>query len=536
MKLLSLLFVLALPLHLFAQPILTIPFIESYDHPKIGVQLDVKCNGSPSREFRKEHFTLYEDGKKVNNLSIDCPEATDVCCVSAAIVVDASASMRWDTVRFRAIKDAAIAFVDGLNGTCDFATIVRLGAPSSVVTPWTNNKVALQNGINTITANGASAIWDAVVTGIDQFIPDATSECRAVVLVTDGRDNSSMISLDSCITFARRRGIRVFVIQVDMVPEEMVLKKLAEGTGGRYTYAQRPYTFTEMFTNIRKLIRRHFDICQLQYNSPDCSDGFPHEVEIRLGEQVPFCGGSVSVRTNYTSPNVDHYLPPVTVSPKTILLDTSSVGYIPILMTSDVDSLEMYLNDYVFTMDSSILSFKRVITPGTLLQDVPLTTEQYYNTTTLKFSLHRVVKFPVVLCSLEVAWKKMNVQKQPFYTGSNDSRARCHYVTFSRGEVLNKQLTVIEESQPIDFSVSECYPNPLDRSSTEIVFTLTEHQHIRTQLINQLGRSLKTLTDGEYERGAHVLHIDASSLTSGMYSIVFTSGNRTITRKFVKAK
>ena len=142
MKLLSLLFVLALPLPLFAQPVLTIPSIESYDHPKIGVQLDVKCNGSPSREFRKEHFTLYEDGKKINNLSIYCPEVTDVCCVSAAIVVDASGSMAWDTVMFKSIKLAASTFVNGLDGACDFATVVRLGAPSSVVTPWTNNKVA----------------------------------------------------------------------------------------------------------------------------------------------------------------------------------------------------------------------------------------------------------------------------------------------------------------------------------------------------------------------------------------------------------
>ena len=78
-----------------------------------------------------------------------------------------------------------------------------------------------------------TAMYDAVTTGIVSLCQQ--SGYRAVLLLTDGQDNSSSVTLDETIAFARTNDVPVFVIGFGYA-NKYDLKRITEETGGAYLY------------------------------------------------------------------------------------------------------------------------------------------------------------------------------------------------------------------------------------------------------------------------------------------------------------
>lgn len=73
------------------------------------------------------------------------------------------------------------------------------------------------------------AFYDAT-----RYLRDATSGRRALVLITDGRDEDSAVELADGLAVAQQAGIPVFAVGVGRV-EERVMRRVAKLTGGQYT-------------------------------------------------------------------------------------------------------------------------------------------------------------------------------------------------------------------------------------------------------------------------------------------------------------
>ncbi len=73
------------------------------------------------------------------------------------------------------------------------------------------------------------ALYDAA-----RYLRDAGVTRRALVLITDGRDEESAVELTDGLAVAEQAGIPVFTIGVGRV-EERVLRRVAKLTGGQYT-------------------------------------------------------------------------------------------------------------------------------------------------------------------------------------------------------------------------------------------------------------------------------------------------------------
>lgn len=80
---------------------------------------------------------------------------------------------------------------------------------------------------------GTTALYDAITTAV-------TDTCqgngfKAVLVLTDGQDNASQVSLDDTIRFAQANRVPLFVVGFGYA-DKAVLKRLAEETGGVYLY------------------------------------------------------------------------------------------------------------------------------------------------------------------------------------------------------------------------------------------------------------------------------------------------------------
>jgi hypothetical protein len=68
------------------------------------------------------------------------------------------------------------------------------------------------------------------------------------------------------------------------------------------------------------------------------------------------------------------------------------------------------------------------------------------------------------------------------------------------------------------------YPNPFNPTTT-IAYKLHKAQEVRISLYNILGRLVTTLVNGVQSEGVHQLEINGAQLSSGVYEVVFQTGN-----------
>lgn len=85
------------------------------------------------------------------------------------------------------------------------------------------------------------------------------------------------------------------------------------------------------------------------------------------------------------------------------------------------------------------------------------------------------------------------------------------------------------EVVPDQYELSQNFPNPFNPTTT-IQFSLPVQSQLKINLYNMLGELVKTLAEGNYEKGYHKVIVDAANLPSGTYVYRMES------REFVQVK
>ncbi|MBM3289109.1 MAG: VWA domain-containing protein, partial [Candidatus Hydrogenedentes bacterium] len=102
-------------------------------------------------------------------------------------------------------------------------------------------KAALQAFDVPFGEHGASEVYDAVIDGCKRLenedlgtLPFDDTDVRALIFVSDGRDTSSIASLQECITAATDRRVRLYPIGFGQSVNAAPLIQMATETGGHY--------------------------------------------------------------------------------------------------------------------------------------------------------------------------------------------------------------------------------------------------------------------------------------------------------------
>lgn len=112
-----------------------------------------------------------------------------------------------------AAQEGLKAFIDSM-ATCDQATLVSFNTDVTIDVFMTNDKTMLKQGVDALAASGGTALWDGIVTGINEVIDNGSNECRAVVVITDGEDNASSNTVADVIAIALAVKVRVYPIGI----------------------------------------------------------------------------------------------------------------------------------------------------------------------------------------------------------------------------------------------------------------------------------------------------------------------------------
>jgi Ca-activated chloride channel family protein len=164
--------------------------------------------------LEQKDFVVTEDGRPQ---TISFFGTTDVP-FDLVLLLDLSASTSG---KRDLIRKSTRRFIEAAR-PADRLAIVTFSDDAQVVSPLTQDRTQLLNSINKIEGTGSSAIWDSLNFALDKVIgPKTPGRRRAVVIMTDGIDNSlggyaeSRISFADLLEAVRRNDASIIPICLD---------------------------------------------------------------------------------------------------------------------------------------------------------------------------------------------------------------------------------------------------------------------------------------------------------------------------------
>lgn len=158
-------------------------------------------------DLQRRDFTVLEDGIPQQVAVFD----QQLAPLSVSILIDCSLSMQPSMAMVQA---AALRLVHTLRPT-DMAQIVRFNHRHTVVQDFTSDQARLEEAIRSIHPEGATGLYNAVYLSLrDLARRPAGGEIRkrAVVLLSDGADTTSLLSDDQVLDAARRAEVTVYAV------------------------------------------------------------------------------------------------------------------------------------------------------------------------------------------------------------------------------------------------------------------------------------------------------------------------------------
>ena len=152
----------------------------------------------------KADFKVLEDGVEQEIVRFDRVENLPF---HAAILLDNSASMggALDQARF-----AALRFFQQALTPRDRAAVITFNRFPNLAVKFTNDPTLLGGGLQGLSAEGQTALYDSLMFTLYYF--SGIKGQRAILLLSDGKDEVSRFDFDETLEYARRAGVTIYSI------------------------------------------------------------------------------------------------------------------------------------------------------------------------------------------------------------------------------------------------------------------------------------------------------------------------------------
>lgn len=247
------------------------------------VTLDVTVTNKKNQPvigLEAQRFEVYENEvkQKIEYFSnVDAP-------VSVGLVFDVSDSMR---PRLSRAREALKAFIDTSHDNDDFCVVAFNHRPRLLGESVTGETATrLLSGIY---AFGGTALYDAVYLGAEG-VKRGVHKKRALLVISDGQDNSSFYTYRELQRLLQESDIQVYCIGVedstwgfiDAMDEQgrAMLEQLAKVTGGKAFFPRINRELEQAITSIALELRRQYSIGYIP--SSFIRDGKWRKVKVRV--------------------------------------------------------------------------------------------------------------------------------------------------------------------------------------------------------------------------------------------------------------
>src|SRR5262245_33273625 len=251
--------------------------------------------------LRKEDFKVYEDDK--NQVITNFTAETDLP-LTIALLVDTSGSIR-DKLRFE--QEAAIEFFySTLHRGKDKALVISFDSGVDLLQDFSDDPEALANAVRKIRAGGGTSLYDAIYLAVNEKLAEQPGGL-VIILISDGDDNSSRVSLTETLELAQRRNVAIYAISTnsaayfgsnDQDRGDKTLKRFSEETGGKPFFPKKIQDLAVSFQEIGEELRSQYRLAYIPSNNK--ADGTFRKIRIDVANK----NYKVKARTGYYAPRV----------------------------------------------------------------------------------------------------------------------------------------------------------------------------------------------------------------------------------------
>jgi VWFA-related protein len=255
-------------------------------------------HGRYIKDLQRSDFKVIDDQKPAELRSFR--SETDLP-LQVGLLVDASNSVRD---RFKFEQEAAIEFLNAIiRPHYDKAFVVGFDSTPEVTQDFTDSTENLSTGVRRLRAGGGTAMYDALYFACrDKLMKQEQTgpARRAIILLSDGDDNSSHVSREEAIEMAARAEVIVYTISTNISgmkgKGDKVLERIAEATGGRAFFPFQMREVSDAFLSIQEELRSQYAVAYKPANF--VADGRYRTIEILAQNK----GLKVRTRKGYYAP------------------------------------------------------------------------------------------------------------------------------------------------------------------------------------------------------------------------------------------
>jgi len=244
----------------------------------VVLQVSVRnARGEVVTNLPRDAFSVYENGK-AQPVSVF---RRDDLPASVGLLIDNSGSMR--PIR-STVETAALAFAHASNPD-DELFVMNFADKVELDVPFTSDRAVLARGIARADAVGGTAMREAIQQAERYLHDHGTRERRALLIVTDGNDNESSVTLDSITRAAQQREIVVYAIGLfahggGAKDARAALDHLTERSGGLAYYPETIDRVEAVAVDVAHQIRNQYTLGYAPLNQ--ALDGSYRAIQVKV--------------------------------------------------------------------------------------------------------------------------------------------------------------------------------------------------------------------------------------------------------------
>ncbi len=216
--------------------------------------------GHPVVDLKRSDFRIFEDNVPQETSSFTHQDQP----VSMGILIDNSGSM---LDKRSAVNAAAMQLITESNPK-DAAFVVNFNEHAYLDQGLTVDRVALNRGLSHFDSRGTTALYDAVAASADELAHHATERKQLLLIITDGADNASHLTLRDAIRRVQGLGgpvVYTIGLLYDADRNEVQkahddLESLSSETGGLAYFPRSIDQVSEIASEVARDVRNQYSL------------------------------------------------------------------------------------------------------------------------------------------------------------------------------------------------------------------------------------------------------------------------------------
>lgn len=216
-------------------------------------------HGKLLTSLSKDAFRVFENGQEQQIRQFKREDVP----VSLGLIIDNSGSMRDKRQK---VESAALQLVKNSNPN-DEVFIVNFNDDAFLDVPFTNDIKKMEEGLTRIDSRGGTAMRDALSMSIDEIREKGKRDKKVILVVTDGNDNTSLMTLEKLQEKAARAEVLIYAIGLlneeerrEAAKAKRALNNLANISGGLAFYPKEASEVEQIARDVAHEIRNQFMI------------------------------------------------------------------------------------------------------------------------------------------------------------------------------------------------------------------------------------------------------------------------------------